>query len=823
MIGGNVKPRFMWVNYLKAAFRNLSKQKLLTLINVSGLSIGLACPALFILYALNEFNYDCFHQDVDRIYEVYRNTGKIDDPDRRMDTYLPMPLGPAIKTDLVDVDEMVRMRGAWGEEFIRIDGRVDKMPLNFADPSFFNVFNFSILYGDKKHPLQNHYDLVLSRQTALRFFGQENAVGRTLEIRNGEEYVPFTVTAILNDIPEQSSIQLDALANYELLSETAAGERYHNRWNRSSFQTFVKLVPGSNLAHDQPRLDAFRKKYYPAEEAERRSRGLWDREGIPVTYGLMPMTAIHTQPEFFNGFVAPVNPQTIWLLIAISLGVLIVACINFTTLAIGRSSGRAREVGIRKIIGSKKRHLMVQFIGESILLSLISAVFAMILVNYLLPSFNELADTHIDFHFNQQAVFFMVLAGLTVFTGILAGVYPAVVLSAFEPLKIVQGKMRFSSGNTFTRSLVVFQFVLSTALICSTLTILKQLNYLKTSYPGFNKENVIIVDADGVDTRIVGPRFKQKVLAIKGIQGITGSELSLGEGTGWSRSGWNDGTQERSAYEYFVDPDFLKVLGIELIHGRNFNPEIAADTMTSVVVNQAFLRAFNWTPEEAIGKELKGYYDAEDRAMPRVIGVVSDFHYRPMSEDVQPQLFHEFRDYLPHQYFIRLPAGDPSPYLAAIGMAWEETADEIPYKYAFLDENLERFYQSEARWSKIIGWAGGISIFIACLGLFGLSLLSSISKRKELGVRKVLGAQISALIYVQIRNFFMLVILGISISIPITWYIMSSWLQHFANRIQVGPGIFLVGAAGSLLLALITVLFNSLKEANHSPIQAIQN
>ncbi|MCB0656900.1 MAG: ABC transporter permease [Saprospiraceae bacterium] len=813
----------MWVNYLKAAMRNLAKQKLLTLINISGLSIGLACSALFILYALNEFNYDRFHPDVNRIFEVYRNTGKIDDPDRSMDTYLPMPLGPAMKTDLVDVEEMVRMRGAWGDEFIRVDGKVGKMPLNFADPSFFRVFNFPILYGNQQHPLQDHNDLVLTRTTAVRLFGQENAVGRTVEIRNGEEYVPFKVTAIFADIPAQSSIQLDALANYELLSETAAGERYQNHWNRSSFQTFVKLVPGSNLAQDQPRLDAFRQKYYPGEEAERRSRGLWDREGIPVTYGLMPMAQIHTNPEFFNGFASPANPETIWLLIAISLGVLIVACINFTTLAIGRSSGRAREVGIRKIIGSKKRHLMFQFIGESVLLSLASALIAILLVNYLLPAFNELANTNIDFNFNRQLLFFLVIGGLTFITGVLAGIYPAMVLSSFEPLKIVQGKLRFSSGNTFTRSLVVFQFVLSTALICATLIILKQLNYLKSSYPGFNKENVVIVNADGVDTRTIGPRFKQNVLAIKGIEGVSGSELSLGEGTGWSRSGWNDGTEERSAYEYFVDPDFLKVMGIELVTGRNFNPEIAADTINSVVVNEAFLRAFNWTPEEAIGKELKGYYESAERVLPRVIGVVKDFHYRPMSEEVSPQLFHQFPDYLPHKYFIRLPSGDPAPYLTAIGKAWDEVANNIPYNYAFLDENLDRFYQSEARWSKIIGWAGGISIFIACLGLFGLSLLSSMSRRKELGVRKVLGADVFALIYVQIRNYFVLVALGILIAVPITWYIMHGWLQHFANRIQVGPGIFFIGAAGSLLLAFVTVLFNSLKEATHSPIEAIQN
>ncbi|MEK7257122.1 MAG: FtsX-like permease family protein, partial [Bacteroidota bacterium] len=440
---------------------------------------------------------------------------------------------------------------------------------------------------------------------------------------------------------------------------------------------------------------------------------------------------------------ANVDPTGIWTLLAIAAGVLLIACINFTTLSIGRSAGRAKEVGVRKVIGGNRGQLVRQFLTESLLLSGISALIGLALAQVLMPFFNQMADRTLSFSLKIYPEIGWLALGVTLLVGLLAGSYPALILSGFKPVEILKSKVRLGGANFFTKSLVTSQFVLSIGLAAATLIILQQLNFMRSKNPGFNRENVVVVDASDTEADKIYPRFREFALQRPEVMGVAGSELGLGDGMGWSQLGWNYRGEQKAAYEYYVDDDYLQVLGMQMLAGKDFDPNLSGD---NVIVNEAFLKNFDWTPETAIGQKLEGYFDKneENKPLPTVVGVVKNFNFLSFKEEVKPQMFHQFNDdyFAPYKFFARLRPGDPAPALAALKSAWASAEPVLPFKYTFLDENLDNFYKSEARFGSIIGWAGGISIFLACLGLFGLATLAAANRTKEIGIRKVLGASL---------------------------------------------------------------------------------
>ena len=368
-------------HYFKIALRNLGRQKILSFINISGLSIGLACFSLFLLYAVNEFNFDRFNKNADDIYRVYRWSEAMNGQEASGDVYMPSPLGLAMKTDLPDVKEYVRLRDAWGESFMRIDGTVRRSKVSYADPSIFSVFSFPLKYGNTQEALKALHNLVITKLKAKELFGEDNVVGRTIDIKIDDAFVPFTISGVAENIPANSSIQFELLGNFSYLETTNSGKRGVNNWNRSSYITYVQLNPGSGLPNDIRKLAAFRHKYYPDEEKELKDAGFkWEGNKPPVSFGLQPLKAGHTDTKIFGGSVEQVNPRTIWILLSIAAGVLLIACINFTTLAIGRSARRAKEVGVRKVIGSERKHLITQFLAEAVLLSVLSLLIGLLLV-----------------------------------------------------------------------------------------------------------------------------------------------------------------------------------------------------------------------------------------------------------------------------------------------------------------------------------------------------------------------------------------------------------------------------------------------------------
>jgi putative ABC transport system permease protein len=807
-------------HYVKIAMRNLGRQKILSFINISGLSIGLACFSLFLLYAINEFNFDRFHKNASNIYRVYRWSEAMNGQEAGGDVYMPSPLGPAMKTDLPDVKEYVRLSEGWGESFVKVDGTVRRLNVSYADPSIFSVFTFPLEYGTAKDALKELHNVVLTKQKAVELFGTDNAMGRTVEIKIDDSFIPFTVSAIAENIPANSSIQFELLGNFNFFETTSNAKRGVDNWHRSSYITYVQLNPGSGLPHDVQRLAAFRHKYYPDELKELKESGFkWEGNTPPVRYGLQLLQAGHTDTKIFGGSVAQVNPKTIWILLSIAAGVLLIACINFTTLAIGRSAGRAKEVGVRKVVGSERRHLIVQFLAESILLSVLSLLIGLMIAKLLLPYFNMLSGRELRFSFSLYPELAWMLAGLTLTVGILAGSYPALILSGFRPIEVLKSKIRLSGSNLFTRSLVTVQFALSIGLIICTMIILRQTRFMSTKYPGFNKENIVVVDASGTKTKEIYPLFRQALLSRPEISGVASAELGLGEGTGWSRSGFEYNGTHKDVYEYFVDHDYIPLMRMQLLAGRNFDPSIAADTATSVIVNEAMVRDFGWTISDAVGQQLNGYSDTK---MPVVIGVVKNFNFRPFKEKVDPQMFHQFSDYAPYKFFVRIRPGNPAPALQAMSKAWSVVVPDLPFTYNFLDESLDKFYKSERRWSNIIGWAGGISVFLACLGLFGLAALAVVNRTKEIGIRKVLGASLATIVKLLTKDFLKLVIVALVIAAPFSWYFMNKWLQDFAYRISIGWWVFIAAGSLAIVIASATIGFQAIRAAIANPVKSLR-
>lgn len=807
-------------HYFKIALRNLGRQKFLSFINISGLSIGLACFSLFLLYSVNEFNFDRFHADANNIYRVYRWSESLNGQESSGDVYMPSPLGPALKADLPEVKNYVRFQEGWGESFIKADGKVLRAEMSYADPSVFSVFTFPLKYGTAHGALKELQSLVITRSKAKELFGLDNVVGRTIEIKIGEEFVPFTVSAVAENIPANSSIQFNILGNFNYWETTPYGKRGVNNWRRSAYITYVQLNEGSGLANDVQKLADFRHKYYPTEIEELKKEGYkWEGKAPPVRYGLQPIKAGHTDTAIYGGSVEQVNPKTIWILLSIAAGVLLIACINFTTLAIGRSARRAKEVGVRKVIGSERKNLVVQFLAEAILLSVLSLGIALGLVKLLLPYFNQLSGRELSFSFSLYPEMAWMLAGLTLLVGILAGSYPALILSGFKPIEVLKSKIKVSGSNIFTKSLVTVQFALSIGLIICTMVILEQTKYMADKNPGFNKENVVVVDASDTKTREIYPLFKQTLAARTDIVGIAGAELGLGEGTGWSRSGFEYKGEHKDVIEYYVDQDYIPLMGMQVIDGRNFDPKFTEDTATSVIVNEAMVKDMGWTMENAVGQQITGYMENKT---PVVIGVVKDFNYRPLKEKVMPQLFHQFADYAPYKFFVRLKPGNPAPALAAMQKTWASVVADLPFKYVFLDENLDNFYKAERRWSSIIGWAGGISVFLACLGLFGLAALAAINRTKEIGIRKVLGASLPGLVGLLSKDFIKLVVFALLIAAPLAWYFMDKWLQDFAYRISIGWWVFIAAGGLAILVAFVTIGFQAIKAGIANPVKSLR-
>lgn len=813
----------MLLHNLKIAFRNLARQKVLSFINISGLSIGLGCFVLFLLFAVHEFTFDRFHKAAPNIYRVADWIQGV--PGREGgEAFGGTVLGPAIKSDFPDVKEFVRIQTGFEEKFVKVGNDVTNSIVSFADPQLFRVFNFKAIAGDPYSALKDKQTVVLTKEKAVQLFGRTDVVGSRVDIKMETEYEPFVVGAVTEDIPTNSSIKFGILGSYDYLMASDMGKESNGNWHMSlGSETYVLLDPKSHLMNDVARLAQFRRKHLPDEEEGLKKEGLWDGKGpFPVRYILQPLTHVHTNPKI-GGVAETIDPKIIWILITIAAAILIIACINFTTIAIGRSSARAKEVGVKKVAGSKRSQLVWQFLTESVLLSVFSVVIACFLAQLLLPFFNQMSGRELRFSFTQFPQLVWLLVGITLLTGLLAGIYPAFVLSGFKPIEAMKAKIRLGGSNLFTKSLVSFQFVLSIVLIISMFVILQQLKFMRTQNIGFQKENVVVVDAEGTDAKKLYPLFKQSLQANTVIAGVSASEMGMGEGKGLMGMGYQYNGETKGVITYPVDAGFLKTMGMQLLAGRDFNPQLALDTVNSVVVNEALLREFGLTLQNAVGSELKERGFGGEIVSRKIIGVVKNFNYASLKKEVRPQLFSQPPQLEPKKFYIRIRSGDPSRALALLQSTWKSMAPQYPFRYSFLDEDFARFYTFEERWSRVAGWAGGLCIFLACLGLFGLAALAAVNRTKEVGIRKVLGASVSSIVALLSKDFLKLVLIAFVIASPVAWFLMNKFLQDYAYRIQIGWWVFATTGVMVLALAFVTIGSQALKSAIANPVKNLRS
>jgi putative ABC transport system permease protein len=801
-------------HYIKIAIRNLAQQKVLTGINILGLSIGIACFSLFLLYSVHEFSYDRFHTNGDRLYRVvewWQGEGREPGGSGSVCT----PLAPTLKKDFPDVEYAVRLRGSGG--FVRVDHKVFKTSLKFVDPDFFRMFSFPLLYGDQKTALQDPRHIVVTKEKALLLFGTTNVVGKTVDLKTDSAFEPFTISAVAENIPTNSSIRFEILGSFEHIINTPMVMESSKNWNMTiGMEAFVQLKAGSRLASDQNRLALFRQKYLP-EEQQKPEKGNKEPE-VQASFRLQPVRDIHMNPQVEGGG----NPKNIWLLITIAAAVLLIACINFTTLAIGRSAGRAKEIGVRKVMGSQRKQLITQFLTESFLLSVLSTVTGIMLAYMLLPLFNQLADRQLSFSFSRFPELTWLLTGLTLLVALLAGSYPALVLSAFKPVEVLKRKIRIGGSNLFTRSLVTLQFVLSIGLIISTIIILQQVTYMRSINIGLNKENVVMIKTEQIDIKRIYPLYKQAVQSNAGILSITAGEMGLGSGEGQMGRGYRDYKGEKTGViEYPGDYNFLQTMGMQLVAGRFFDQALASDTTDAIIVNEVLVQnVLGTTNEKALGMQLapaKGSNKSKT-----IIGVAHNFNFEDLTHTVRPQLFSRPAQLEPSRIFVRLQAGDPATKLAVLNSTWKKLVPDMPFEYSFVDEKFDSFYKGEERWSSIVGWAGGISIFLACLGLFGLAALAAVNRIKEIGIRKVLGATVSQVAGLLSKDFIKLIGIALLIASPLAWYLMNNWLQAYAWRINITWWVFGLTGLFAILVAVTTVSFQAVKAALANPVKALR-
>ena len=816
----------MFKSYFKITLRSLQKQKVFASINIIGLSIGITCFSLLLLFVLNEFSFDKFHKNASVIFRPYvtNNTlsGSPDFDNTDYSSYSgtkSTPLGEAMKKYLPDVVDYSRVQLPWGENLIRVGNNVHRSEVTYADASFFSIFSFPLKYGSPSNALRNLNNIVLTESVAKEFFGTDNVVGQTIEISIGGTFQPFTVTAIAKNIPENSSLRFAVLGNFEYAINNNNNFYVGNNWHPIARETFVQLRPDSKLPADSKRLSGFLHAYTPGFIGDMKSFGAtWKQGEEPLLLKLQPLLSIHTD-TWFNGWgftdYAKIAPETLWILLSIAVGILLIACINFTTLAIGRSAGRSKEVGVRKVIGAERKQIIFQFLVEALLMSITSAFFAMLFANLLLPWFNQLSGRNMQFSSVINAKIVLLMIGIVLAAGLLAGSYPSLLLSSFKPVEVLKNKIKIGGSNLFTKSLVTFQFTLSIILIVSTTIILQQTKFLINKNPGFNKENVIAVDASETDPNKTFPLFRQELLRHPAVVGIASAAAGLGNGHDFL--GYTD--KGISAELNIVDTDYINVMGMQLVAGKNLQHALVNDSTKPIVINETMMRAFGWTTQNVVGQQIKNFQGSTAI----ITGVVKNFNYRPLSEGIKNQAFETSIDKGYSYFYVRIHPGNPSQAIAAMQNAWSKAMPGTPLKYSFVDEDVNNYYNAEQRWSSIVGWAGGISIFLACLGLLGLAALAAVNRTKEIGVRKVLGASVQDIIALISKDFLKLIVIAFFIASPVAWYFMHQWLQDYANRISVHWTVFLFAGAFVIVAALATISFQALKAAMANPVKSLRS
>lgn len=804
--------------YLKIALRNLWRNKAFSAINIFGLAIGIASCLIITLFVGRELSYDRFHEKADRLVRVVFK-GSVQGQ-KMHEAHVMPPVAKTLLAEYPEVEEATRLR-AYGTPRIQYgETSFRNMSFAFADANFFQVFTLPLLQGDPIKALGPPNTLVISQDAALKIFGAQDPLGRQVRFAGWEQ--DFTITGVMENIPENSHFHFDLLASMATFPDAGS-----NSWMDSEFHTYLVLQPGYDYKQLEAKLPQLAEKYMSPQLQQAMGINLaqFKEAGNSIGLHLQPLTDIYLHSDASGDLKAGGDVRYVYIFSAVALFMLLIACINFMNLSTAGASKRAREVGVRKVLGSGQGQLVVQFLVESILLSLLAMLLALVLMKGALPLFNQLAGKSLHFSLTAHSWLLPALLSLSVLVGLLAGSYPAFFMSSFKPVAVLKGgKHSGASGDKsggIRSGLVVFQFMISIGLIIGTLVVYLQLQYIQNKEIGYDKEQVLVLP----ESHALGGKlqaFQQQLLQDPRVLSVSISGY-LPAGASYNNNFFvypnNDVTQQVKTLRYDVDEQYIPTLGMQLLAGRNFSAQRDSDA-AAMVLNETAARALG-LGEDALGEVLYSANNQGKRTSYQVIGIVKDFHFRSLHERISP-LVMVWGEHPAGSVIVKVNTADISGLLASIATQWSVYAPEEPFSYSFLNERYAKAYQAEQKLGFILGLFAGLTIFIACLGLFGLALFTAERRTKEIGIRKVLGAGEVSIVLLLSKDFVKLVLIAFLIASPIAWWAMHNWLQDFAYRISISWWIFMGAGMLALFIALATVSVQALKAALANPVKNLR-
>ena len=804
----------MLKNYLKTALRNLWRYRGYTLINIFGLAIGIACVALILLYVQSELSYDRFHTNKDRIYRLNIESTNPQTGEKNARAIGPYRLAKELKTDFSDFSQIVRFARQSGEIVEFDDQQFSEDNLAFVDPGVFQMFDFSLTQGDPREVLKPPFSVVISESIAQKYFGAANPIGKELEIR-GES---FEITGVMEDVTKNSQFDFNILVSMNCAPQVFSTIVLEN-WGEGYVHTFVMTPEDKSPADYEGRLAAFVDKNLEA----------W--KPFSPRLQMQPLPKLYLYSKDISSYPPGGDITYIYAFTLIAIFILIIASINYMNLATARSSVRAEEVGMRKVVGAAKSQLMGQFLSESILLALISSLLAIGIIFLALPGFNNLADRQISFHLIRNWPVLVGIIGIATFVGVLAGSYPALLLSGFKPAAIFSGQLSQGlKGGVLRKVLVSFQFTTSIFLLIVTGVVYQQLQYCKNMDLGFDKKHLLLIPGTPLDLRGKYEQFSARLKSNPRIVSAAGSSRVPPGNLSSSLRARPEGVpedQQRGMQTVWTDYEFVETMGFQIVAGRSFSRDFPADAQTAFILNEAAVKDIGWTNESAIGKtfgssEIKEWQSGQwENRDGQVIGVLKDFHFESLKDEIVPTVYF-IAPYMAWNYVVKINSENIPETISFIEKTWKEFNPEASFEYTFVDDNFAALYENEERQGKIFGLFALLAIFIACLGLVGLASFTAEQKKKEIGIRKVLGASSMSIITLLSKEFSWLVLVAFLLATPISWYIMNIWLQDFVYRINIGFYIFLLAGLFALLIAWITVGLQTMKAANANPINSLQ-
>lgn len=796
----------MFKNYFKTAFRNLLHNKIYSFINIAGLSLGLACAMLIMLYINDEVSYDRFHKNVSHIYRIDKETIK-DNGDFHYNSYTGYFPGPRFAAKIPEIQSFVRFQP--GHTDIKTDKDVQSQDICYVDSNFFSAFTFPLVKGSATTALSEPNSIVLTQDMAKKYFGNRDAMGKTILVGNAGRFESFMVTGIAKNCPQNSSIKFNVLLPMKVSAED---ESNNGNWFNSFLSTFIVLAPNANVKAVQDKMD----KVFEADASEsiNEMKSKYGINNIGISYVLEPLSSIHLGKEVQaqDEVLSDKSSATYsYILSAIALFILLIACMNFVNLTVARSVKRAREIGVRKVIGGTRKQLMIQFLSESFMLCFISFSFAIVISAAVLPLFNQLSNKELSFSYLINAKLIAGYMTLFVITSLLAGFYPAAVLSNYNPIQTLYSRFNLAGKNYLQKSLVIFQFTLASFLIIGTLAIYLQFNYLTTQSLGYDDSNLITVIKSQL-TRNEAALFKQALMNNPDI--VDAAPKSAGANNNTVNL---SGNKQINVVIETIDTSYLPLLKASIVSGRNFSSDFPSDSTHTILVNEAFVQQAGW--KQPLNQQVTSF---ENGRTYTVAGVVKNYHYKPLTEQIAPQIFTMNPNNNYGMMYIKIKSGTETSSLRYITKTFKNLFPLSPFAYNFKQEQNEQSYAAEAKWKQIILFSAILTIFISCIGLFGLSVLSAEKRTKEIGIRKVLGASLGSIVSILSTDFLKLIFSSLIISIPLAWAATNKWLQNYPYRITLSWWLFASAGIMVILIALLTISFQSIKAAMANPVKSLR-